>query len=226
VVLVALGVRLPVALVGFGLVIFSGFTTLAEFMRGARVRSRATGQNYLQALVGLVTRNRRRYGGYLVHVAVVLMALGIVGSSVYKAENTAALRRGESMLVGPYTLTYQGVTQFTQGDKQVTMAQLTVTENGRPIGVMRPIREFHPRWQQPMTIPFVRTTAKEDLYVILNTWEAGGELATFKVTINPLTVWIWIGGVLFVAATLLALWPEAQRRPVPARAPVGGVLAQ
>jgi len=226
VVLFALGIRLPVALVGFGLVIFSGFTTLTEFVRGGLVRSRATGQNYFLALVGLIGRNRRRYGGYLVHVAVVLIAMGIIGSSVYKLENTTALRRGESMQVGAYTLTYEGLTQFTQGGKQVTTARLTVTENGRPIGVVTPIREFYPKWQQPMTIPFVRTTAKEDLYVILNTWEAGGELATFKVTINPLTVWIWIGGLLFVAATLVAFWPEARRRPVPVRAPAGGVLAQ
>ncbi len=225
-VLFALGIRLPVALLGFGLVIFSGFTTLSEMVRGGLVRSRATGQNYFLALIGLIGRNRRRYGGYLVHIAVVLMALGIIGSSVYKLENTAALKRGESMQVGAYTLTYEGLTQVSQGDRQVTAARLAVTEKGRPIGVVTPVREFYPKWQQPMTIPFVRTTAKEDLYVVLNTWEQGGELATFKVDVNPLTVWIWVGGLLFVAATLVALWPEAERQPVPVRAPAGGLLAR
>lgn len=124
------------------------------------------------------------------------------------------------MQVGPYALTYQGLTQVTQGDKQSTRAALLATENGHLIGVLTPIRDFYPVSQQPMTIPYVRTTAKEDLYIILNTWDEGGEVATFKVTINPLTVWIWIGGLLFVAATLVALWPEPRRKPVPARVPV------
>jgi len=218
--LMVMGIRLPIALAGFGLVIFSGFTTLSEFVRGALARHRSTGENYLRALVNLIARNRRRYGGYLVHAAIVLMALGIVGSSVYKLEETATLRRGESMQVGPYTLTYQGLTQVVQGDKQSTRASLIATENGNPIGVLTPIRDFYPVAQQPMTIPYVRTTAKEDLYIILNTWDEGGEVATFKVTVNPLTVWIWFGGLLFVAATLLALWPGPRRKPVPAQVPV------
>jgi cytochrome c-type biogenesis protein CcmF len=216
-VLVVLGVRQPVGLAGFGLVIFSGYTTLMEFIRGTRLRHRSTGENYLQAPVGLIRRNRRRYGGYLVHAAMVLIALGIVGSSVYKVEETAVLKRGEAMTVGAYTLTYQGLDQFTQADKQVTRARLVVTENGRSLGIFTPVRDFYPAQQQPMTIPYVRTTPKEDLYVILNAWDDGGATATFKATLNPLVVWLWIGGLLFIFSTLVALWPESERSTVPVR---------
>jgi cytochrome c-type biogenesis protein CcmF len=217
VVLIVLGVRQPIGLAGFGLVIFSGYTTLMEFIRGALLRHRSTGENYLQALARLIVRNRRRYGGYLVHASVVLIALGIVGSSVYKVEQTAVLKQGESMTIGAYTLTYQGLNQFNQADRTVTQARLAVTENGQPIGIFTPVRDFYPVQQQPMTVPYVRTTPKEDLYVILNAWDEGGTTATFKATINPLVVWLWIGGLMFIFSTLVAMWPEAERRAVPVR---------
>ncbi len=214
VVLIVLGVRQPIGLVGFALVIFAGYTTLREFVRGVAVRRRSTGEDVVQALFGLVARNRRRYGGYLIHISIILMALGIIGSSVYKTEQTAVLKTGESMQVGAYTLTYQGLEQLNQGDKTVTRARLAVAENGRAIGNVIPVREFYPVQQQPMTIPFVRTTAKEDLYVILNTWDDATGPATFKATVNPLVVWLWIGALLFVFSTLVALWPEGERRAV------------
>jgi cytochrome c-type biogenesis protein CcmF len=206
-----LGIRQPVALVGFALCAFVVGTTLAEFVGRARTRRQATGGSFPQVLVELVRRNRQRYGGYLTHLAVILMAVGILGSSIYKVERTAVLAQGESMTVGEYTLTYEDLAGHTSGDKEVTAAILVVSRGGRRIGVLRPAQDFYPRSQQRVTIPAVRTTLKEDLYVILGGWEEGGVTAAFRVHVNPLVVWIWIGGGLFVAAVLVAVWPETGR---------------
>lgn len=207
-----LGIRQPIALVGFALCAFVACTTLADFVRGARARHQATGGNFPKTVVGLVRRNRQRYGGYLVHIAVTLMAVGILGSSIYKIEHTAVLARGESMTVGEYTLTYQDLERRTSGDKEVIAAVVVVGREGRWIGVLMPAQDAYPRSQQHVTIPAVRTTLKEDLYVILGGWEEEGVTAAFRVHVNPLVVWIWIGGGLFVAATLVAAWPEARRK--------------
>ncbi len=223
--LFVLGIRDPLAQIGFGLCIFGGVATLTEFVQGTRVRHRSTGENYLVALIGLIGRNRRRYGGYLVHMAVILMTIGIVGSNVYKVEKTEVLARGESMTVGSYTLTYDGLDQYPAADKEITAVRVSVTENGRRLGTLIPTREFHPTSQQPMTIPAVRTTAAEDLYLIVAGWEDNGATVTIRATINPLIVWIWIGSVLFIVSTLIAVWPERERRqvlvprPVPALGP-------
>jgi len=219
------GIREPLGLLGFGLCIFGGVTTLTEFVQGMRVRHRSTGENYLAALWGLIVRNRRRYGGYLVHAAIILMTLGIVGSNVYKVEKTVALARGESMQIGSYTLTFERLDQYPAVDKQITAAQVTVTQNGQRLGTLVPTREFYSKSQQPMTIPAVRTTLGEDLYLIVAGWEDNGSTATIQATINPLIVWLWIGGALFIISTLVAAWPERERRqvlvprPVPARGP-------
>lgn len=212
-----LGVRQPYALVGFTICAFVATSTLLEFYRGAVVRHRSTGENYLRALVTLVSRSRRRHGGYMVHLAVILMAVGIVGSNVYQVERQATLTRGESMTIGDYTLTYEGLSQYPTQDKRVVAATLTVYQGGRQIGRLVPRKDYHRNADQPMTETAIRTTLKEDLYVILGGWEGNGDTATFKAYVNPMVVWIWIGGVLLVAGTLIAAWPEPQRVPMPVR---------
>lgn len=210
-VLILLGIRQPIALGGFGLCIFSACTTLWEFHRGAAVRRRGRGENYLVALWTLIGKSRRRYGGYLVHLAVILMSVGIVGSTVYQVERTVALSPGESVDIGRYTLVYDNLMFSRGGDKETTAARITVSLGGQNIGMLIPKRDFYPVAQQPMTIPAVRSTLREDLYVILAGWE--GDMATLKAYVNPLVIWIWIGSVLFIVGTVVAVWPE--RRPLP-----------
>jgi cytochrome c-type biogenesis protein CcmF len=180
------------------------------------------------ALWRLVGRNHRRYGGYFIHIGVVLVAIGVVGSRAYQVETQKNLAVGESMtiaspVIGAYTLTYRGLREApSPDDRLITEATLDVTYNGQPVGQLIPTREFFVVQQQPMTIPDKRSTLADDLYVILAGWEGTGETATFKAYINPLVNWLWIGGFVFIFGTIIAAWPaeqERQRRVIAADIP-------
>jgi cytochrome c-type biogenesis protein CcmF len=210
-------------LIGFGLCAFSLTATLIEYGRGVSARRRSRGESFPVALWTLIGRNHRRYGGYLIHIGVVLLAIGVVGSRFYQVETQRNLAIGQSMSVsseflGTYELTYRGLRDgASPDDRIITEAVLDVTYNGQPAGQLIPLREFFVIQQQPMTIPDKRSTLADDLYVILAGWEGSGETATFKAYINPLVNWIWIGGVVFILGTLVAGWPttqESQRQAV------------
>jgi cytochrome c-type biogenesis protein CcmF len=169
------------------------------------------------ALWRLVGRNRRRYGGYLIHIGIILAAIGVIGSRFYQVETQKNLAVGESMSIhsdfvgGTYELTYRGLQDGqSPDDRVITEAILDVKFNGQPVGALIPTREFFVVQQQPMTIPSKRSTLADDLYVILGGWEGNGETATFKAYINPLVNWLWIGGVVLVLGSLVAGWPNPQ----------------
>ena len=214
------------ALIGFGLCAFTLTATLIEYWRGVSARHRSRGESYPVALWTLIQRNRRRYGGYMVHIGVILVAIGIIGSRFYQVETQQNLAVGESMtiasdLIGTYELTYQGLREGqSPDDRLITEAVLSVNFNGQPAGEIVPIREFFVVQQQPMTIPDKRSTLADDLYVILAGWEGTGETATFKAYINPLVNWIWVGGVVFILGTLIAAWPNPTESTQRSAAPV------
>lgn len=226
------GIKLWGALLGFGLCAFTLIATLIEYGRGVAARRRSRGESYPVALWTLVGRNRRRYGGYMIHIGVILVAIGIVGSRFYQVETQQNLAEGESMtisseLIGTYELTYRGLRGGeSPDDRIITEAVLDVTYNGQPAGELIPVREFFVIQQQPMTIPDKRSTLADDLYVILAGWEGQGETATFTAYINPLVNWIWIGGFVFIIGTLIAGWPTPQESRVrAARTSVPGAVA-
>jgi cytochrome c-type biogenesis protein CcmF len=210
------GVKIFGALLGFGLCAFALTTTLIEYGRGVSARRRSRGESYPVALWTLIGRNRRRYGGYMIHIGVVLLAIGIIGSRFYQVETQRNLAVGESMTIssqflGTYELTYQGLRDgASPDDRLITEAVLDVSHEGQPVGQLIPLREFFVIQQQPMTIPDKRSTLADDLYIILAGWEGNGETATFKAYINPLVNWVWIGGVIFILGTLVAAWPNPQ----------------
>ena len=225
--LALLGVRSWGALLGFGIAAFVALTTLLEFARGARARMRATGENPGAALLNLIARNRRRYGGYIIHLAVVLMAIGIIGSNAFQVETQGQLRPGEQLTLGRYVVTYDGLDEFfTDDGRQVARATVSVYRDGQFLSTLHPRRDYYIEAQQPMTIPGVRSTLEDDVYVLLVTWEpVAADGATFKIYVNPLINWVWTGGVIFILGTLIAAWPDAsetRRRVVtaPATAPV------
>jgi cytochrome c-type biogenesis protein CcmF len=229
------GLKIFGALLGFGLCAFTLASTLIEYWRGVSARRRNRNESYPVALLTLFKRNQRRYGGYLIHIGVVLLAIGIIGSRFYQVETQQNLAIGQSLsissdLIGAYELTYHGLREGdSPDDRLITEAVLSVTHNGRPAGEIVPIREFFVVQQQPMTIPDKRSTLRDDLYVILAGWEGSGETATFKAYINPLVNWIWVGGVVFVIGTLIAGWPKAQDSPQRLAAPAkvsGNVIAK
>ncbi|MCB9078457.1 MAG: heme lyase CcmF/NrfE family subunit [Anaerolineaceae bacterium] len=222
----AANIKIWGALVGFGLCAFTLAATLIEYWRGVSARHRSRGESYPVALWTLIQRNRRRYGGYMIHIGVILVAIGIIGSRFYQVETQKNLAVGESMtiasdLIGTYELTYQGLREGqSPDDRLITEAVLAVTFNGQPAGEITPIREFFVVQQQPMTIPDKRSTLADDLYVILAGWEGTGETATFKAYINPLVNWIWVGGVVFILGTLIAAWPNPTESTQRSAAPV------
>lgn len=206
------GIRQPWALVGFGAAALSGFTTLAEYWRGVWARRRIRHESLGRALFNLVARNRRRYGGYVIHLGVTFMAIGIVGTQFYQQETQATLKQGESLTLGAYTMTFTDLAEFPTNDgRQVARAVVNVYRDGRQVAELHPRRDYYVEQQQPMTIPGVRSSLTDDFYVLLVGWEpisAGG--ATFKIYLNPLINFVWLGGLIFILGTLVAAWPDVE----------------
>ncbi len=222
------GMRNPAALIGYWLGGLALTVTAYEFWRGARARHQRHGENFIVALGRLAARNRRRYGGYIIHVGVVLMAFGVIGIEIFQSETQGQLARGEQLTLGRYVMTYDGLAQFdTPDERNVARAVVSVYRDGKYLGELYPRRDFYYASQQSMTIPGVRSSLEDDLYIILVDWEQIAQQgATFKIYHNPLVNFVWLGGLVFIFGTLVAAWPErepeASRRPAPAR----GALAK
>ncbi|MBI4730813.1 MAG: heme lyase CcmF/NrfE family subunit [Chloroflexi bacterium] len=212
VILFAFGMRNWIALVGFTLIAFVLFITLHEYWRGVRARMNAQGEGFFTALGRLAARNRRRYGGYLIHIALVVMAIGILGIEVFQTTTQKSLATGESLDISGYTVRYDSLAQFDHTDgRYVTRAVLSVFKDGEFLQEIYPRYDLYPSGQ-PMTIAGVRTTLADDLYVVLVNWEdVSTALAPFKVYHNPLINWLWIGSILFIIGYLVAAWPEKEQ---------------
>lgn len=193
--------------IAFTVIIFVGLTHLKEIAVGVRVRHQLTKESLPTALWRLLSKNRRRYGGYLVHLGVVLICLAIIGTMGYQKDITKTVNIGDTIEIEGYTLTYQGLREKPEGTNIVVYADMPVIKNGVEIGRATPEKIFHAEWDQPSTEVSILGSLKEDLYVILSTWDRGGEEATFKVNVNPLMAWMWIGGHLLVLGTIFAVWP-------------------
>jgi cytochrome c-type biogenesis protein CcmF len=206
-----LGIRDWVALGGYVLAYFVITSTALEILQGSLARAKNTGENLFIALQRLVQRNRRRYGGYLIHIAIAMMAIGIIGSQVYATDATRALKTGESMTVKGYTLTYTSLSpNFPSGEAQVTSAAVDVSRDGKRIATLSPTRSFYERSGETQTGPAILSTPQEDLYLIIAGWEPNFSTVTFRAYINPLVFWLWFGGVCLVLSTLIAAWPDAR----------------
>ena len=204
------GVRHLVALLALSVCLFVIGTIFLEFYRGTRARKATSGGSMWQALVSLMQRNRRRYGGYIIHFGVVLIFVGITGSAAYQVEKDVVLQPGTSATVGPFTLEYADLTPVVQPTHEAFIATLHVMRGGRSLTTLYPEKRLYFAQNQPTTEVALRTTLFEDLYVILAGFEPS-RVATFKVFINPLVAWMWIGGFIMVVGTVIAIWPE--RRP-------------
>ena len=216
-----LGVRVWASGTCFALCAFVVVTIGQEFVRGAVVRKGATGTDILTAMIGLVSRSKRRYGGYIVHVGMVLVFLGFAGQG-FKKEDQALLAPGQQVTVGRYTVRHDGLRVTSDAQKQMVTGQVTVLENGKEIDTLRPARWFfNKREDEPTTEVAIRRSAGEDLYVVLASYDASTQTATYAVTINPLVDWIWVGFGVIAVGTGLALMPEAAFSFAAAHIPTG-----
>jgi cytochrome c-type biogenesis protein CcmF len=221
VVLYAAGLRVWVSGICFGLCAFVAGTISQEFWRGARVRQQATGTDVVTALIGLVSRSRRRYGGYIVHVGIVLMFLGFAGEG-YKLDEQLVLKPGQQGTVGAFTVRSDGVKVTDDDQKQMVTGHVAVFENGREIGRMYPARWFFNKHEdQPTTEVAIRRSFWEDLYVVMPAYDLQTQSATLHVVVNPLVNWIWAGFGVLALGTLIALLPESAFAFAAARVPAG-----
>ncbi|MCZ6650870.1 MAG: heme lyase CcmF/NrfE family subunit, partial [Acidobacteria bacterium] len=210
--LLILGVRDVMATISYTFCLFVLACTAAEFLHGATARRRLHGEGLVSSFVNLMGHNKRRYGGYIVHVAIVMIFLGITGSSAFQQETTATVRPGESFTLAHYTLTFQEVTFKRTARADSFTSRVDVARYGKPVGTLHPAKEFFPSFRnQPATEVDIYHALSEDLYVVLlTTTDDGG--ATFKVYMNPLISWIWLGGVVFLCGGFITMLPDVRER--------------
>ncbi len=224
-VLFAFGIHDWKALLGFWIVGFAGILTLLEFWKGTKARM-SRGENAWTAYTHLMSRNRRRYGGYWIHIGVLVMAFGIIGTELFQQETQIRLQSGESVSLGNYEMVFNQVERYPgPDDLVVTEATVDVFQNGELVRTLKPRSELYTRTMQPMTIPNARSTITEDFYVLLVDWEPlSPNQATFRVYLNPLINWVWAGAVIFTLGTLIAAWPDKREERVAAVSPSQNVL--
>ncbi len=210
--LFACGMRQIAALVSFSLCCFVAGTIFSEFWKGTRTRQSLVGESALTALGRLVSKNHRRYGGYVIHLGVVLVFMGITGSSLFKEEVQSTVARGQTFSLGSYTLRFDDVLEEDDPHLATTRAVVTVMRGDETLGVLRPEKRFYKRPQQPTTEVAIRQTLKNDVYVILGALDPVTGLATFQAFLNPLVTWLWIGGVVMVLGTGLVMTPTPAER--------------
>jgi cytochrome c-type biogenesis protein CcmF len=207
-VLAALGVRVWISGICFALCAFVSGTIVQEFVRGANVRRSATGTDLLTAMIGLVGRNKRRYGGYIVHVGIVLIFLGFAGEG-FKLEEEVALKPGQQVTIGRFTLRNDALKVTSDDQKQMVTAHISVFEGGRQIDTLYPAKWFFRKHEdQPTTEVAIRRRPSEDLYVVLAKPEVETQTAFLHINVNPLVNWVWFGFGVMALGTGIALLPE------------------
>ncbi|HEU5376010.1 MAG TPA: heme lyase CcmF/NrfE family subunit [Ktedonobacteraceae bacterium] len=205
------GVRDIVANIGFAVCAFTAAAILYELWRGMRVRHKH-GEPYPVALIMLIVRYRRRYGGYLVHLGLVCLAVGVIGSHAFQQERDANLKPGQSVTLGAYKLVYFGNTDITYPDVETIAAQLQVWRDGQLQTYIYPARQFYPHFQnEPASSISITNQDLTDLYVFLADWQGAGR-ASLRIFLNPLVPLIWWGGLLMLLGGIICWWPEKRRR--------------
>ncbi len=227
-----LGARDPLSLFAVALLAFSVTTTSSDIFLAARARQKNTNENFFTALLNLVNRNHRRYGGYLVHLSVFLLALGIIGSRFYGTDEVRAMAQGESWTTNGYTLVYEGLQPgVIDGEAIVTTATVGVYDGSNRLTTLFPAIAFFDRQQQQATNPAIwhdTPLLRRDLYVIVQGWTDNFQTVSFRAFVNPLVTLVWIGGFLFLLSTLVTMFPDPQelraRERVKREIAVGGYV--
>jgi len=241
-VLFGLGVHHPLALTTWGLSAFVLVIIVVEFWKGTRARARIEGEGYAVALYHLVTRNRRRWGGYIVHAGIVMIFMAFAGAA-YNVDVRQHVMPGDSIEVESplghtYTLTYEGLsTSVGRGQRNLmwqAIAMVSVAKDGRHLTNLTTEKRQYVTSEQPMTEVGIRSTPVEDLYLILSAMDdmngalnadSSAQGIDLQVLVKPLVGWIWYGALVLTVGSLIALWPSVERRRVAEVAPTGESVA-
>ncbi len=223
-------VALPISLVNFGLVAFVFGSIAQEFIRGAMVRRRQTGSDPFTSMVGLVLSKRRKYGGYIVHLGMAVLFVGFAGKAYdrmvdrtieipaaidkttpFEADGTAAVLPPNSksaFAFGSYVFLYERLISTSDDHKDAVTAQVSIWKDGESLGVVYPGKWDYHRGEEATTEVAIRVRASEDVYVVLTGYDLDTQLANFRVFINPLISWVWIGFLVLAFGTLVCLIPQ------------------
>jgi cytochrome c-type biogenesis protein CcmF len=206
----ALGVANLLVLAAFGLVVFVAGTIVLDFVRAARARRR-TGDGWAAATLGLLLRQSRRYGGFIVHLGVLVVALGVTGSQAWSVATEATLDRGQSVELAGYAVRFEGLSAAEESNHFRVSGAFAVSNGARAVGVLSPAKKFYPQEQTPIAYVDYRLGLMEDVYLVLGDFARDGTQATVKLQVNRMVSWLWIGGLILTVGTALAILPEGRR---------------
>jgi cytochrome c-type biogenesis protein CcmF len=213
--LVFLFARSLYPIIGLAICGFALATIVQEYVRGFRARRATTGEHPLAAMANLWRRNGRRYGGYIVHLSMVLITVAVIGNEFYKQTTTVTLAVGEHVALGGFDLEYAGLETNRESNLTEFVARMVVYNEGSntPLDTVTPRRNIYDKTpDMPTSEVGLRMTPIEDVYVVLNGWDDRGATATFTIYVNPLTMWMWVGGLVLALGTLIAIWPHPTRK--------------
>jgi cytochrome c-type biogenesis protein CcmF len=206
----ALGVRSTLAVLSLALAAFVTATIAVDVARATRARVRM-GEAIPQAIGGLLLRHNRRYGGFAVHLGIVVIALGVTGSQAWSVQTETTLRRGEHAELAGYRVRFDGLAATEESNHFKVTGTFTVDGGHADGAVLRPAKKFYPQEQSPIAYVDYRLGLIEDLYVVLGDFARDGSQATIKLQVNRLVSWIWIGGLVLTLGAALAIAPERRR---------------
>ena len=207
----ALGVRGFYVTMTVLLTSFVAVATLGEFYKGARTRQRTLHENFLQAVSNLTMRNTRRYGGYVIHLGIVILFVGFLGQA-FKSETKGLMAVGDLLHAKNYTLRCTSLETGDTPNYEYERATLAVLRDGQAFGTVDPEQRFFKANQEATSHVAIRTSPREDLYVVLAGQDPDTKKAIVQVFINPLVMWVWVGGAVLLLGTLLALIPSRVER--------------
>ncbi|MBI2232234.1 MAG: hypothetical protein HYU46_24460 [Deltaproteobacteria bacterium] len=199
-------------LLGFTLLAFVAFTILYDTALALRARRRIAGEGIVSGLITLARRNQRRYGGFVVHLGVVLIILGIAGSMTYSREREATLGLREHLTVGPYLIQFEGLKGGQQPTHYLVEGSFRLFKGTQEVGILSPALKFFPTQQAPVGRAVHQSSLSEDIYLILSGFsELDKNQATLKVLVRPLVIWMWIGGFIILLGTLVSILPFREK---------------
>ena len=204
-ILIILGITKIYPLVSFFICTFVLVCIIREFISGTIVRFKH-GENIIAAFINFISSNRPRYGGYVVHIAIILLAIAVTGSSFYKIQKDIVLSKGEQTEIGDYTVQYIDSSTIKYSDRSELFHDLKVTKNNKSQDIIS-WQAFYPKQNVTTVRAAIISTLLHDVYII-STETTENEEVVFRMTINPLIWWMWLAGPILILGSLIALWPE------------------
>ncbi len=206
----------------FGVSAFALVVTLQEMAAPGLARWRSKGGNPVGALLTAAVRTRRRTGGYIVHLGVVIVAVGVAASSGWRSQKEFTLMEGQSLDHGGYTLTYLGAETVRESNRSLEQANFHVAKGDRSLGELHPAMNHYGRMPNPIPTPAVRSVPAEDLYLSLVQVDTNAGTVSLQVIVEPMIWWIWFGGGVMALGTIMAVWPTRRRLAAVSRRPSAG----